>query len=438
MEKGNIYKVESIFDIVNLNYSIYNFRSCVKELVKEKQDLGICLVNIINFKSYNYIFGYEYGDILLDMVFSRINRCINAEDSIYRFGGDKLLIAVQMNDKNVLGKTVSRIIEAMNFPFKIKDKKVRVCVNVGISIYPKDSNSIGNALKYADIALNYSREISKTPYEFFKTYMYQNVIKNKKIITNIESALKKNQFILYYQPQIDINTMKVYGAEALIRWNHPDFGVIPPLYFIETIEQNGMIIEIGKFVLYEACNAVKRLHDLGYYNLSMSINISQKQLEDDLFLTFVKDLLVETGIEGKCLIFEMTESILIKTTPQILNILSNLQNIGIKIFIDDFGTKYSSLNYLYKMPLDGIKIDKSFVDKIHNFGKEFIITKNIVRLADELNIEVVAEGIETSEQLKCLANMNCNKIQGFLFEKPVTENDYISFLNVFNKQHLKA
>jgi diguanylate cyclase len=194
-----------------------------------------------------------------------------------------------------------------------------------------------------------------------------------------------------------------------------------------------MINKIGRFVFFEACKEIKKWHDLGYYNLSISINVSAKQLEDSSFLIFVYDVLKKIDIDPKYINIEITERVLVSPTNNILNMLMAFRSKGIKIFIDDFGTKYSSLNYLYCFPIDGIKIDKSFIDNIHNSDKEFIIIKNIIRLAHELEIQVVAEGVEKKEQLECLKNINCNKIQGFFFGKPVNSNEFINYLKVFNR-----
>jgi EAL domain-containing protein (putative c-di-GMP-specific phosphodiesterase class I) len=323
---------------------------------------------------------------------------------------------------------IEKIIDIFNIPFILKDKTIKISINIGISICPDDSSQVDSVLKYGEIALNYAKRTTKSKYEFFNSDMYESVIKKQIIQIDIFNAIHNNEFILYYQPQFDMETRTVYGMEALLRWRHPELGVLSPAYFIDILEQNEMINEVGKFVLAEACNEIKKWHQRGYDDLSISVNISEMQLQDPSFFNFVQDLLEKTKLEPKYLHFEITERILIHPVEKILNVLSRLRNIGIKIFIDDFGTKYSSLNYLYNLPTDGIKIDKSFIDKIQNSERNFIIIKNIIQLAYELNLEVVAEGVERAEQLNCLVDINCNRIQGFIFGKPVSSDHFIDFL----------
>ena len=257
-------------------------------------------------------------------------------------------------------------------------------------------------------------------------------MKNAKI--KMYHALKNNEFVLYYQPQIDISTMKTYGVEALIRWNHPKKGILSPVHFIDIAEQNGMINEIGKFVIYKACSEIKKCHDLGYPDLYMSINICPRQLEDIFFITFLQTTLKKIHISPEYLIFEITEGQYLNHDEHTLDNISKLKDIGIKIYIDDFGMKYSSLSWLRQFSINGIKIDKSFIDEIHSSRKDFIITESIVNLANALNIEVIAEGVEKKEQLDCLRKMNCNKIQGFIFSKPVSMDKLISTLDKLNKK----
>jgi diguanylate cyclase (GGDEF)-like protein len=419
-------------DIYYLNYSIHHLEEFIDTYIKKKERFAICLIDILNFRFYNYMFGYEYGDILLNMVINKIHNRMNENEYICRFGGDKLLLIISKNHRKDIIYTIEKVIDIFNIPFIIKDKNIKMSISIGISICPDDSKEVATVLKYGEIALNYAKRITKNPYEFFTPVMYEAVIKKEKIQIDIFNAIHNNEFILYYQPQFDMKTMNIYGMEALLRWNHPELGVLSPIYFIDILEHNEMIIEVGKFVLTEACNEIKKWHQRGYDDLSISVNISEKQLQDRSFLSFVQDLLEKTKLESKYIHFEITERILIHPVEKILNVLIGLRNMGIKIFIDDFGTKYSSLNYLYNLPTDGIKIDKSFIDKVQDSEKNLIITKNIIQLANELNLEVVAEGVETDEQLSCLADINCNKIQGFIFGKPVSSDDFIYFLREFN------
>jgi EAL domain-containing protein (putative c-di-GMP-specific phosphodiesterase class I) len=222
--------------------------------------------------------------------------------------------------------------------------------------------------------------------------------------------------------------MKVYGMEALIRWDSPKLGMVSPAQFIRVLEKSRMINEVGRFVFNEACRSIMRFQKLGYSNLSMSINVSQVQLEDTNFLSNIDEALEKTGVNPELISIEITERIIMSPTENIMNILKELRSRGIKIYIDDFGTEYSSLNYLYKLPIDGIKVDKSFIDRVDCSEKELIILKNIINIARELNIDLVAEGVEKKEQLDRLLQINCPKIQGYFFGKPVCSDEFIKYL----------
>lgn len=426
--KGNIF---------NFNSSIKNFKRYFNMSIEEYGRCAVCLADIGNFRLYNYIFGYEIGDILLNMIVDRIQTIIGEMGCVLRFAGDVLLILLyKVSDRLEVSKIVEKIIKGFSDVFEISGHKIRALINIGISMYPEDGYEADTLIKYAEIALNNSKKLNTERYVFFCRDMYENVIKKGKVQIDVLNALCNNQFILYYQPQVDIDTMKIYGIEALLRWNHPADGILSPMNFIDIIEQNGMINEIGRFVLKEACREIKRLHNMGYCDLNISVNISEKQLEDDYFSDFIENVLKDTGLKAQYLTLEITERILINPSEKILNILSELKNKGIKIFIDDFGTGYSSLNYLYNLPINGIKIDKSFINKIGTSEKEYIIIKNIIKLAQELDLEVVAEGVEKKEQLDCLKSMKCSKIQGYIFGRPVETNKIQTYLKNTEKRQM--
>lgn len=424
----------SLLSLKGLKDSENILKKLINHYLDNQDSVAVCFLDIGNFKFYNYMFGYEYGDIVLDAVFNKVEKCVSNDGYVYRLGGDILLILLyKMNCKREVNSIIKKIVDVFCKPMDIAGEKIRVLINMGISLYPNDSKEVNTIIKYAEIALTYTKNQYAERYKFFQYEMYEEIIKKGKIEADILKAIDNEEFILYYQPQIDINTMEVYGMEALLRWNHPEYGILPPSYFIEIIEENGMINEIGKFVFHEACSEIMKWHKLGYCNLRMSINISEKQFDDSSFLIFIEEILNRTQVEPKYINIEITERMLIKPKERILDIFTALKNKGIKIFIDDFGTKYSSLNYLYCFQVDGIKIDKSFVDRIHSSEKEFIITKNIVNLANELNLEIVAEGVEINEQLNSLVSISCKKIQGFIFGKPVISNEFVKVLEKYNK-----
>ncbi|GAA0781989.1 putative bifunctional diguanylate cyclase/phosphodiesterase [Hathewaya limosa] len=428
MEYKGVKKKFSSMDFYNIDFSIENFKKIFNEKLSDKKDVAVILASISNLKHYNYVLGYEYGDYILENVFDKINNFIKKKGIICRFGGDTLLILLYEKSRKNIIDLLKGIINDFNDPIEIGNERIRILFNMGIVQYPRDSKSLDDIFKYAEIALDYSQKDGQDIYRFFTSDMYENNNRRWELENDVLNAISNEEFILYYQPQVDISKNKVCGAEVLLRWNHPKYGVLTPINFIDSVEENGTIREIGKFIFSEVCNEINKYKSLVYDDLKMSINISEKQLSDDSFLDSIKNILKESKINGKFINIEMTERLLVSPTDKTLHILKELRNMGIGILIDDFGTKYSSLNYLCNLPITGIKIDKSFIDKISNFDKEFIVIKHIINLAHELGIEVIAEGVEYKEQLDCLININCNKIQGFIFGKPMPLQDFIKLV----------
>ncbi len=256
----------------------------------------------------------------------------------------------------------------------------------------------------------------------------QGIEKNKFYFSDIK------QLTLYYQPKIDIKKNKIYGVEALLRWDHPQYGILPPSVFLDTIINSGAIIKVGKWVLFEACQQIKYLHQLGFKELCVSVNVSDQQLKEEDFFNTVKEVLNQTQVQPKYLHLEITERIFLNSKENIKKVMFNLKELkklNIKILLDDFGTYYSCLHYLFTLPVDGIKIDKIFVDDLAHDNKKRIITKKIIEMANELGMEVIAEGIEKEEDLVCLKKLNCNQVQGFLFSKPIPIQHLVSLLHDF-------
>lgn len=280
---------KSLLKSCNYNCSINSFQEAIYKQFNIRDKFAVCIFNISNFKYYNYRFGYEYGDIILKIVFDRVLQAVESDGFIYRPGGDTLIILLNtISNKSEVTVILDRIIKAFNAPVEIGEEKLTIAVNLGISIYPDDGKDIDSIMKYAEIALNNSRESYLDTYKFFERIMYENVMTKNNTELDILNAVRNNEFTLYYQPQMDIKTMKIYGVEALLRWKHPKLGILPPSYFIDIVEENGIINEIGKYVLKEACRQLHAWHTSGYENLIMSINISEKQLNDSSFLDFFR------------------------------------------------------------------------------------------------------------------------------------------------------
>lgn len=416
----------------NSNYSLADLMEILNYYSKEYSDFAVCLLDISDLKTYNYLYGYKFGNEILNQVLNEVQKCVNEFGYVYKFRGDILLIILYKEIcKNKVTTVIEKILELFNKKIEIDNHKLKITVNIGISFYPNDNKQVESVLKYAEIALNSSKAISEKGYEFFQLEMYKKILEKEKIKSDLQKAICNKEFVLYYQPQVDVRTMNIYGAEALIRWDHPKYGITFPQNFINIIEQNGMINEIGKFVFFDACSQLKEWNDLGYTDLSISINISERQMEDDDLLDFIDGVLKETGIKAEHINIEITERMLVSSVDRNLKVLMALKKMGMRIFIDDFGIKYSSLSYLYSFPVDGIKIDKVFIDGIEKSEKKLIIIKNIVKLANELRLDVVAEGVEKVDQLEWLLASNCYKIQGYIFERAVSNEKFINYLKNF-------
>ncbi len=421
----------------NLNRPLENLMKILNYYSKEHGDFAACLLDISDFKTYNYLFGYKFGNKILNEVLNKVQECVSDFGCAYSVRGDVLLIVLyKENYKGKITAIVEKILELFDKKFEIDSQKLKISANIGISMYPSDSKEVESVLKYAEIALNYSKGICKEGYKFFQLEMHKNIFEKERVKSDLQNAIYNKEFVLYYQPQVDIRTMNIYGAEALIRWNHPKYGLVSPQSFISTIEQNGMINEIGKFVFFEACRQVKEWNDMGYSDLNISINISEKQMEDDKLLDFISGVLKETGIKANNINIEITERMFIGIVDKNLKMFRALKEMGFKIFIDDFGIEYSSLSYLYSFPVDGIKIDKAFIDGIGESEKKRVITKTILKLARELNLDVVAEGVEKIEQLEWLLTSSCYKIQGYIFEKAVSNKKFINYLKNFKTKKI--
>lgn len=421
-------KEKSLFEFNNLNYPLDKFTNLIEK--GNRPTVGILSINKL--KYYNYIFGYKFGDKIIDFALTKVKQQINTYGEVYRFGGSKLLIVLcGINSKHKLIKIIQNIETVFSKNIEIDKKMVRILISIGIVPYSDGCFDENKVLKCAEMALDLAKNSDSKRYIFFEHDMYEDIVNNEKFQIDILNSMINREFILYYQPQFNIKTKKLYGMEALIRWNHPKKGILSPNYFIDIIERNGMINEVGKFVFEEACTQLSIWNKSGYKNLTMSINVSHKQLEDISFLSFVKQVIFKTKLDPQNIIIEITERNLLNPTEKIVEILIELVDLGIKIFIDDFGTKYASLNYLYKFPIHGIKIDKSFIDRIQDSEKELIITKHIISLAKEISLDVVAEGVEKEEQLKQLVHIDCCKIQGYIFGKPVNASDFVKYFEKY-------
>ncbi|MBC8061128.1 MAG: bifunctional diguanylate cyclase/phosphodiesterase [Clostridiaceae bacterium] len=395
------------------------------EGLKAKETIGAVLsVDLDDFKLINGILGHNYGDLLLRIVSQLLCLCTRNYGTVARHGGDEFLILIP-NIENIekVKLLCNNIMESFLDPFEVKDKQIYCSVSIGICLINNEYRDNNEILKNADTAMYHSKEKGKNKYSFFNTDMLQVMLRKKSIENALRDALAKQEFQLYYQPQVDVKTKKTKRLEALLRWNSSEIGSISPDEFIPIAEDTGLIFRIGEWVINSACKQLKSWREKGYKVDTISINISPVQIQDRYLLELVNKAIRENGLAQDDLEIEVTEGTLIKTIEKKSEILINLVNSGVKISIDDFGKGYSSLNYLTVLPISTLKIDKSFIDKIVESPSYYAIVECIIQLANKLNYVVIAEGVEQEEQYIILKELRCDLIQGYFFSKPLPQDE---------------
>jgi diguanylate cyclase (GGDEF)-like protein/PAS domain S-box-containing protein len=396
---------------------------------KKKRKLAILFIDIDRFKIINDSLGHYAGDLILKELAERIQEVLPSGSLLGRFSGDKFSLAItkQVAIEEVM-KTGTQILQNIAKPILMNNQEVFVSASIGVSWYPDDGLDEHTLLKNADIAVNRSKNNGGNQITFFSNEMNDEAMKRLKMESYLRKALKKNEFFLCYQPLIDLHTGEIYGSEALIRWNHPKLGHVSPAEFIPLAEETGLIEEIGDWVLRTACKQNKQWHDMGLGKLSVSVNVSAHQFQQKNFLAKVKKALEESGLPPEYLILELTESAMLRNIDYSISVMKSLQELGVKVSIDDFGTGYSSLSYLRNLPINTLKIDRSFIDKMDIETSDIAIVRAIITMSHGLQVKVVAEGVETKEQIELLRELNCHYAQGYYIHKPLLTEEFENVL----------
>lgn len=401
-----------------------------------RNDEVVALVDIDldNFKNINDTLGHSYGDEMLIDVAHRLSEVLTEDDYLARIGGDEFVVLTQnLNDIPAYEEKIKKIQKVFTYPFILSTKEFFVTVSMGITFAPKDGKSTQTLIKNMDSAMYVAKENGKNNYCYFDDSINDRMMKKIEMQSELRKAIENDEFEVYYQAQMDLETDRVVGFEALARWNHPKNGVIMPKEFIPVAEENGLIVAIGKKMLYGACKQLREWELAGYNDIIMAVNLSARQFRDADFVKMVMEVLEETKANAKFLEFEITESIALDDMEYTVATIKKLQELGITFSLDDFGTGYSSLNYLKKLPVNNLKIDKSFLDTVLENKSDQKIISTMIELAKVLNIEVIAEGVEYSEQEQFLKNVNCNKAQGYFYSKPVPKEDASDLLKRVNR-----
>lgn len=394
------------------------------------QKLAILLLSLNRFKDIYDALGQTLGNQLLQDVAKQLKNYLLKGVTIAKFEGDEFAILLtQINNTEEIVEFTNNLKETLNLPFVIEKNEIFITFNLGISLFPTDGNDAQTLLKNAGVALSRSKEEGRNNYQFYTTDMNILAVKRLEMEISLRRALERNEFEVYYQPKLCTKTRKIVGMEALVRWHHPTLGFISPAEFIPLAEETGLILPLGEWVLRTACNQIKLWNEEGHPLLKVSVNLSAYQFQQQNLLETITKIIEETRIDPNYLELEMTESSIMKNETCAVTILHQLKEAGIQISIDDFGTGYSSLSHLKKLPLDVLKIDKSFVQDMTVSPDDASLVMTIITLAHNLGLKVIAEGVETEEQLRFLHLLRCDEWQGFLYSKPVPANVFEELLD---------
>ena len=391
--------------------------------------LALLFLDLDNFKHINDSLGHDVGDQLLQAVAVRLSDCVRSADTVSRLGGDEFVVLLSENQSaEDAALTAEKILSALSMTHTIGEQQLHVTSSIGISIYPSDANDAQSLIKNADTAMYQAKEEGRNNYQFFRHDMNVRAVERQLIEAHLRTALKNSEFILHYQPKIDLQNGKITSAEALIRWQHPTWGMILPTRFIPVAEACGLIVPLGRWVMLQACSQAKRWEECDYKLDSVAVNISALEFRRKDFVDSVAKALAISGLAPNKLQLEITESVLMRDAQSSAAILHQLKNLGVQLAVDDFGTGYSSLSYLNQFPIDVLKIDRSFVQDIHSSNG--IIVSAVIAMGNSLQQRVIAEGIEEVAQLEFLRDHHCAEGQGFLFSHPVSAERFGDLLRV--------
>lgn len=390
---------------------------------------ALVFLDLDNFKSINDSFGHATGDLLLQAVADRLRQCTRTTDTVSRQGGDEfLLILTDVAGTDDITAVTDKILDVLNITFDIEGKELSTSTSMGIAVYPDDGRDIETLLKHADTAMYHAKEAGRNTYRFFTEQMNIDAIEHHRIRIGLLRALERNEFVLHYQPQIDLASGAVIGVEALIRWNHPERGLLPPGVFIQIAEETGLIVQIGDWVLREACRQAASWRQAGLPELVVAVNISAMQFKRGDIEASIGAALEEAGLPAYCLELELTESILIQDTEKVLDTVQRLKSRGLLLSIDDFGTGYSSLAYLKRFNVDKLKIDRSFVADMAMNPSDAAMIRTIIQMARSLNLKTIAEGVEDEHQMAFLRLQYCDEAQGYHIARPMPADQFADFL----------
>ncbi len=401
----------------------------IKRAKRDKKKVAVIFLDLDKFKEINDTFGHSYGDKVLVEVTNRLKSTLREEDTIGRIGGDEFIIIIEdFMNVSKLEPVLKKILDIFKTPILIYGQKFKISCSIGVAVYPEDGLNIENLIKNADAAMYEAKDAGRNTYRFYNSSMTQDLFSKMLMKNELDRAIKHKEFVVYYQPQVSILDNKLIGLEALVRWKHPSMGLLFPDKFVSIAEDTKQILDIGEQVLLQACKDIKRLHNKKLFHGRVAVNVSAVQIKEDNFYEIVVDVLKRSGLDGRFLELELTESYIMENPKESIKLFKRLKEIGVVLSIDDFGTGYSSLSYLKQLPVDKLKIDRAFIMDIPQNSDDVAITSTIIAMSKSLRLGVIAEGIETKKQHNFLKKLGCYEGQGYLYGEPLCFSETEKFL----------
>lgn len=429
MHLAHLAQHDGLTDLANRTLLSDRLTQTIALARRHQNRFAVLFLDLDRFKHINDSLGHAIGDLLLRSVAARLLASVRASDCVSRLGGDEFVIVLSDVDHEgdaTLG--AQKIIAALAAPHRVADHDLHVTVSIGVSLYPEDGRDPETLITAADTAMYHAKESGRNNYQFFGPEMNARAAARRSIEAGLRLAVRNHEFVLHYQPKVDLRTETIVGAEALIRWPHPTRGLISPAQFIPIAEDCGLIGQIGQWVLREACSQARAWGDAGLPRVPVAVNISAIEFRDPYFLENLRTILSETRLEPRYLELELTESVLMDNAESSASVLRGVKNMGVQLAIDDFGTGYSSLSYLQQFPIDALKVDRSFVHGIRCDAGGAPIVSAVISMGRSLHRRVIAEGVETQEQLAFLQRERCGEGQGFYFSKPLAAEQFADLL----------
>jgi diguanylate cyclase (GGDEF)-like protein len=386
-------------------------------------------VDVDNFKDINDSLGHSAGDAFLKEVSLRLLTAVRLSDIVCRQGGDEFLIGLpEMANSEDISQVANNILRQMQAPFSLRETEILASCSVGIAVYPKDGKKFEELLRHADLAMYQAKEAGRNTFRFFDDDIHFSITENLHLISSMRAAIAQQEFVLHYQPIVNLATGSLVGAEALVRWRNPKLGLVAPAMFIPTAEKSGLIVELGQWVIEEACRQMQAWRKAGAPPLTIAVNLSPVQFRRGDIEGVIERALQRTGLDPACLELEVTESTLVQDTEKFIAVLQRIKAMGIRISIDDFGTGYSNLSYLQRFSVDKLKIDQSFVKRLPNGPQDAAIVNAIIQMARSLQLTTSAEGVENEATRTRLLEMGCDLAQGYLFARPLTAEQFAHYM----------